>query len=101
MSSKAPRLEKYIVRDIMRALKKRPHSFTYKTHGSGYQHWGIPDILHWERGKAFAFEVKRPGKDSTKRQKYTQDVMRQAGVIVAQVTCVEEVLSIIAKEFDS
>ena len=100
MSSKAPRLEKYIVKDIMGALKKRPCSFVYKTHGSGYQRWGIPDILYWEKGVSFAFEVKRPGKTSTQRQKFTQDEMRKAGVIVAQVTSVDEVLLLLDEVFD-
>lgn len=100
MSSKAPRLEATIVGKIIGALKKRPCSFVYKTHGSGYQRWGIPDILYWEKGVSFAFEVKRPGKTSTQRQKFTQDEMRKAGVITAQVTSVDEVLLLIGKVFN-
>ena len=80
----------------MRALKNALLLYIQNSR-FGLSALGILDILHWERGKAFA-EVKRPGEDSTRRQKYNTHT---AGVIVAQVTCVEEVLSIIAKEFDS
>ncbi len=95
-SSKGP-LERDITNKIMRALKQRPRSFTFKTHGGPYQRAGIPDIVHWENGKSYAFEVKRPGNEPTQLQALTLDRMAEAGVTVAVVHSVEEVLSVLPK----
>lgn len=95
--SPAPK-ERSITDKIMRALKKRPHSFTYKTHGGPYQQAGIPDILHWENGKPYAFEVKRPSEEPTSLQALTLDRMAGAGVTVAVVHSVEETLLLLGLE---
>jgi hypothetical protein len=79
----------------MRTSKQRPHSFTYKTHGGPYQRAGVPDILHWEDGRAYGFEVKRPGESPTPLQAHTLELMQAAGVTVAVVHSVEETLLIL------
>lgn len=91
MSSQAPK-ERNITDNIMRALKQRPHSFTFKAHGGPYQQAGIPDIVHWENGRSYAFEVKRPGGEPTDLQAHTLGLMSNAGVTVAVVHSVEETL---------
>lgn len=57
-----------------------------------YQRAGIPDLLFWYKGKAFAFEVKKPeGKyGATPLQLKTIQKLRRAGVHAVIVTSVEE-----------
>lgn len=56
------------------------------------QRRGIPDILYWERGIPFAFEVKGPSGKVTKIQDVTiRQMMDQGGVICAVVRGVPDV----------
>ena len=65
MSNKpAPPLEKVIVNDIIKYIKKRfgAGRFVVKTHGGPFQASGLPDIVLIAPGGRFVgLEVKRPG----------------------------------------
>lgn len=55
--------EAELVKNIVKRLRSLPHTEAMKIHGDMYQERGIPDILCCHRGKFYAFEVKRPGKE--------------------------------------
>ena len=88
------RLESSIQTEIIKKLKKRKHSFTYKH--PPYPP-GMPDIHHIEKGVSFYFEVKR-SKDHkpTKLQKYIHKKLKKAGAKVYVVWSWEQVDQIIS-----
>lgn len=61
---------------------------------------GIPDILFWRKGVAYAFEVKRPGEPwgLTELQRITMQAMQKQGVVVAVVHSPEEVMAVIGEQ---
>lgn len=75
------KLEKDIQAEIVRKLKKRAQSFTWKNHSTYYSRAGIPDVMHIEQGILFAIEVKRPGKKATPLQQITLDKLNAYGAI--------------------
>ena len=92
MVQKKP-LESKIQTDIIQYLRSRPNTFTYKH--PPYPK-GMPDIMHFEGGKAFAFEVKRTETDKPKpMQKLRKEQLREAGVnayVVRSLAKVKKVL---------
>ena len=86
-----PPLEKNIQLSIMRHLKQRPASFTVKLAAGPYSLPGLPDVLHVEQGRAFFFEVKRPGNTTTKLQDKVIALIRAAGAVAEVVYSVDEV----------
>lgn len=89
-----------LVKKIVKALEGNFGGFTLKTHGGLYQRTGIPDILYWTQGKAFALEVKLPEEKHpvSELQKDKLVKLHNAGVYTGVVHSVEEALSIIEKE---
>ena len=81
--------ERSIVNAISRRLKDRG-VWHFKVHGSAYQRAGIPDIVGCCRGRFFAFEVKRPGEDPTKIQRYEMMRLAESGAIVGVARSVED-----------
>ncbi len=53
--------------------------FWLKLHGSPYQRQGMPDLLVVKEGRAYFFEVKRPGQKPTPLQERRLLQCRQAG----------------------
>lgn len=53
-------LEKDVVKKIRKVLDSKYPGFYFKTHGSGYQRAGIPDILGCYKGRLVGIEVKTP-----------------------------------------
>lgn len=91
----SPALERDIQKTIMAYLKARPGSFTLKLAAGPYSTPGVPDVLHVEDGRAYFFEVKRPGGKPTLLQLDMLDKLRRAGApaeIVYRVEDVREVL---------
>lgn len=89
------RLESSIQTEIIKWLRQRPHSFTYKH--PPYPA-GIPDIHHLEHGFAFYFEVKRTNKDKARKlQKLRIKKLRKAGCICDVVYSLDDVKVIISK----
>lgn len=79
--------ESRLSRDIMTTLRARG-AFCFKVWGSEHMMVGLPDIIGCYKGKFFAFETKTPDKRSntSARQVYVMNKIRQAGG-VAQVVC--------------
>ncbi|MGL4253408.1 MAG: VRR-NUC domain-containing protein [Fusobacteriaceae bacterium] len=74
-------LEKDIVKKIKALLDKKYPGFYFKSHGSGYQRSGIPDIVGCHRGRMVAIEVKTPktrNNVSPLQEKALRDI-REAG----------------------
>ena len=95
MVQKAP-LESKIQADIIKYLKSRPNSVTYKHCPSPT---GIPDVHHIERGHAFYFEVKRTEKDKARPiQKLRITELREAGATAKVVRSVDDVIKAIDKK---
>ena len=84
--------ERDIVREIMRALGELPGCYAIKTHGDPFTRAGTPDIIGAYRGRAFAFEVKRPGGKPTALQVHELERWRQAGAVVGVVTSAESAI---------
>ena len=80
------KLESSLQTDIIKKLKKRKNSFTYKHCPDPV---GYPDIEHIEQGKLFLFEVKRSKQhakdETTPIQKYRHEELKKAGAIVKVV----------------
>ena len=88
-------LESKIQSDIIKWLKKRPNTFTYKHEPVPT---GIPDIHHIENGISFYFEVKRTAKDMPRKmQKLRIKQLKKAGAIAKVVRSLREVRQIIYK----
>lgn len=84
-------LEKDIQRKILATLKSRGF-WTFNVHGGPWQKPGIPDLLAIKDGKAYWFEVKRPGQPPTKLQLKTIEELRVYGCVAEVVHSVAEVL---------
>ena len=89
--------ESTIVAAIQRYLKRAygPRQWNIKVHGNGFMRSGIPDILACIDGRFYAFEVKQPGKDATRLQKYEIARLTDAGATAAVVTSVEDVAEVL------
>lgn len=87
-------LESDIVRSCVKYLKSQG-AFVYKSHGSPLQTKGLPDLIVCYHGQFYGIEVKRPGEDATKLQKYVLNEIEQAGGIAAVVHSVEEVKDVL------
>ena len=100
--------EQALVRQVMEwlAIKGIPH---YRTRTSGsivhsrgkifFAHdrffrtqRGMPDILAWWHGKAFAFELKAPNGRATPEQIAWIEQLNQHGVVAKIVWCLEGVM---------
>jgi len=90
--------EKAIVRNILKFLNARPGCVARKRWSGGMGVAGDPDITGCLCGRHLEFEVKRPGEQPTVLQAKRLEEWRQAGAVVAVVTSVEEVRSILASE---
>lgn len=89
-------LESKIQSDIIKWLKRRPNSFTYKHEPYPT---GMPDIHHIEEGIGFWFEVKRTKKDKARDiQNLRIKQLKKAGNIAKVVRSLDEVKSIIYKK---
>lgn len=90
-------IESQLVQKIVKALEGNFGGFVLKTHGGLYQRVGIPDILYWTQGHAFAFEVKLPNEKHpvSALQKDKLDKLHRAGVTVGVVHSVEETLELV------
>lgn len=93
------KLEKYYQDKILKYLRSRPNSFTWKQAAAQYSRAGIPDIAHIENGRYFGFEVKRPkiGK-ATAIQLATIEKIRAAGGVAEIVSSPEEVEEVLRRE---
>ena len=90
------RLESSIESQILRELKKRPKTFSYKHPPIPT---GFPDVEHKEAGRTFLFEVKRSKTHKpTPIQKYTHKQLRKAGCKVWIVWSWKQVKKILKKE---
>lgn len=88
-------LESKIQSDILKWLKSRPNTFTYKHEPVPT---GIPDIHHIENGISFYFEVKRTVKDKPREiQKLRIKQLKKAGAVAKVVRSLREVKDIIYK----
>lgn len=91
-------LEKTIVAQIVRALKKNGVSWCIKTHGGAFQGAGLPDILAIApiTGCLLAIEVKRPKIGRlTDLQKAQLVKIRAAGGVAGVATSVMEALDLL------
>jgi len=76
----ADKLESAIQSDIIKKLKKRKNSFTYKHCPDPV---GYPDIEHIENGVVYLFEVKRSkDHEPSKIQKFRHKQLAKAGAKV-------------------
>jgi Holliday junction resolvase len=77
-------------REIMARLRLKG-CFCFKVWGSEHMMVGLPDIIGCCKGKFFGLEVKNPEdrSDTSVRQEYVMDLIRQAGGI-SQVVCTPE-----------
>jgi len=83
-----------LVKKIIKALRALPKTEAMKIHGDLYQERGIPDILCCRKGKFFAFEVKRPGKEKnvSKYQQLKLLRIKEARGVALIISSVEEAL---------
>ncbi len=84
-----------ITKAVMALLRSVPSSFVMKIHGGGYQNAGFPDILFICNGITFAFEVKQPGCNATKLQRYVIDRLNFVGAVSCVVRSVEDVEAVL------
>ena len=90
-------LESKIQSDIIKWLKSRPNTFTYKHQPDPK---GIPDVHHIEQGHAFYFEVKRTASDDARKlQKKRIRQLRKAGATALVVRSVADVRKAIRAYF--
>lgn len=93
------KLEKEYQSEILKYLRARPKSFTFKAAAGVYSQAGIPDIIHVEGGRFFGFEVKRPTRGKVSAiQMATIHWIRAAGGVAEVVHGVDEVKQILARE---
>lgn len=93
----SPKLEKVIVKEILEYLNELDTCYATKTHGNSYT-YGQPDILGCLKGRALAFEAKRPGNKATKLQLKVLDKWKNAGALSLVVYDVEDVIKAIREE---
>lgn len=97
-----PRNETQLTGQIVKAVKQEyPEIWTLKTHGSGYQRVGVPDLIFCIRGQFVAVEVKhqKPGESVehllgrvSVRQRDELDAVHGAGGIAIVAWEIEHVL---------
>lgn len=88
--------ESELSRKVMKMLKKDfPDIWAYKT--SDRFQSGIPDILLCKDGHLWAIELKRPGLDATKLQRYVLNSINTAGGSAAVCHSVQEVRNYLTK----
>ncbi len=84
-------LEKSIIRNIVRALKKEfPNIEVRKRHGTAFGVAGDPDLYGSVHGFHFELEVKRPGEQPTTIQERRKQEWRGAGALAFTVVSAEE-----------
>ena len=90
------RLESSIDKEIIKKLKLRKNTYTFKHPPIPT---GFPDIFHLESGRLFLFEDKRNKEHkATEIQKYQHKKLRKAGAIVNVVWSWKQVKKILKKE---
>jgi Holliday junction resolvase len=89
-----PETEAELVKKIVKTLCEQPLTEAMKIHGDMYQERGIPDILCCHKGKFYAFEVKRPGKEKnvSKYQELKLSRIRKARGIAVVISSMDEAL---------
>ena len=80
------------ITNIIIAYLKHVGFWTMKIHGGPYQVAGIPDILAIKDGRAFWYEVKRPGGKVSSLQLRRINELRQAGCVAEVVSTLAEVV---------
>lgn len=86
------KLQRQIVEELK--LNYGQNIWILKTHGSGYQKRGVPDLLICLYGRFIAIEVKMPGKEPTENQRAVMWEMQKAGVYTACVTTVSHAVNV-------
>ena len=87
--------EAQLTNKIIAAIREHdPAAWIFKTHGSGYQRAGVPDLLICISGMMIAIEVKRPGGKVTRLQQREIERLRVAGATAAVARSVNEALEI-------
>lgn len=89
--------ERAIVKAILAYMNGLPGCLARKRWGGGMGVAGDPDIDACIRGRSVQLEVKRPGERPTALQLKRIEEWRRAGAVVAVVTSVEEVKSLLAE----
>lgn len=71
--------------------------FCYKNHGSEYMMAGLPDIICCAEGLFIGLETKHPEsrEDTSVRQEYVHDLIRQAGGKAQVVTSAKEAVQVV------
>lgn len=90
--------ERAIVRNILRFLNKLPGCVARKRWSGGMGVAGDPDIAGCLCGRHLEFEVNRHGQQPPVLQAKRLEEWKRAGAVVAVVSSVEEVRSILASE---
>ena len=90
-------LEKYIVSQIMAALKKQPGVVVRKRHGTAMGMAGDPDLYGTINGQHFEIEVKRPGENLTPLQAQRLNEWQLGGALVAVAHNPEEALLLLGR----
>lgn len=87
--------EAAIVKDMVKALRRAKCECS-KIHGDQYQERGVPDILGCYKGRMFAIEAKRPGKEKnlSAYQRLKLKRYKKAGARTGVATTVEQALKI-------
>ena len=85
-------LERDIQRKVIAMLRGRGF-WTLNIHGGPWQTPGSPDVLAVKDGRAYWFEVKRPGQPVTKLQAKTLEDLRLYGCVAEVVHSVAEVVA--------
>jgi len=89
--------ERAIVKAILAYLNGLPGCLARKRWGGGMGVAGDPDIDACVRGRSVQLEVKRAGEKPTPLQLKRLDEWRQAGALVAVVSSVEDVKSLLTE----
>jgi len=89
--------ERAIVKAILAYLNGRPGCLARKRWGGGMGVAGDPDIDACIRGRSVQLEVKRPGEKPTPLQLKRMEEWRQAGAVVAVVSSVADVKSLLTE----
>jgi hypothetical protein len=89
--------ERAIVKAILAYLNGQRGCLARKRWGGGMGVTGDPDIDACVRGRSVQLEVKRSGERPTPLQLKRLDEWRQAGAIVAVVSSVEDVKSLLTE----
>jgi len=85
-------LEKSRVASILKALNALPGCRAIKRWGGPMGRRGEPDIQGCYDGRAFFFEVKRPGKQCTELQRCELGAWWEVGAITGRVETAEQAL---------